>query len=145
MSQYLIDQIKATENIQVLLQSEVSAVTGNERLETVTLENRATGDSAELSADAMFIFIGARPHSEIVADVVECNEAGFILTGPELYRNGKWPKSWRLTRDPLLMETSVPGIFAAGDVRHNVVRRVASAVGQGSVVVSSVHQYLKTV
>lgn len=93
----------------------------------------------------MFIFIGAVPHSDLVSDVVERDPAGFILTGPDLLRDGHRPKSWKLNRDPYLLETSVPGIFAAGDVRHGVVRRVASAVGQGAVVVSFMEQYLNTV
>jgi thioredoxin reductase (NADPH) len=80
-----------------------------------------------------------------VADIVERNEAGFILTGPDLFRNGRGPKNWRLNRDPFLLETSVPGIFAVGDIRQDTIRRVASAVGQGSTAVSFVHQYLKTV
>ncbi len=85
------------------------------------------------------------PHSELVAGVVERNEAGFILTGQDLLRGGKKPQGWKLQRDPFPLETSVPGIFAAGDVRHNAVRRVASAVGEGAIAVSLVHQYLKTV
>ena len=93
----------------------------------------------------MFIFIGAVPHSEMVAEVVECNRAGFILTGSDLLRNGKHPRGWTLPRDPYLLECSVPGIFAAGDVRQGAVRRVASAVGEGAIAVSLVHQYLKTV
>ena len=93
----------------------------------------------------MFIFIGAIPASLIAEGVVERSDDGFILTGPDLIRNGRRPKGWRLNRDPFLMETSVPGIFAAGDVRFGVVRRVASAVGQGAVAVSLVHKYLETV
>jgi thioredoxin reductase (NADPH) len=81
----------------------------------------------------------------MVAGVVRCNSAGFVLTGPDLMQDGKWPKEWKLKRDPYLLETSVPGIFAAGDVRQGAVRRVASAVGQGAIAVSFVHQYLKTV
>jgi len=145
MSQYLIDQIKSMNNIEVRLQTEITAVHGSNRLEAITLQNRQTGDVEKVCADAVFLFIGAIPHSAIVADLVERNEDGFILTGPDLIRGGRRPRNWKLRRDPFLMETSVPGIFAAGDVRHNVVRRVASAVGQGSVAVSLIHKYLETV
>jgi thioredoxin reductase (NADPH) len=143
MSQYLVDQINGTENVEVLLSTAVAAVEGDETVERVTLT--AEGIDHELEASALFIFAGAVPHSDLVAGVVETNKAGFIYTGPDLFRDGKWPASWKLDRDPFLMETSVPGIFAAGDVRHGVVRRVASAVGQGSVVVSFVHQYISEV
>jgi len=98
-----------------------------------------------LPADAIFVFIGAVPHTEFVKGVVELDETGYILTGPDLIRDGRRPKNWKIGRDPFLMETSVPGIFAAGDARHGVVRRVASAVGQGAVAVSLVHKYLETV
>jgi thioredoxin reductase (NADPH) len=145
MSQYLIDQIKGTENIDVRLQTEMSAVHGSDRLEAITLRNRQTDESEKVSAEAVFLFIGAVPHSEIVADLVELSEEGFILTGQDLIQGGRRPKNWKLRRDPMLMETSVPGIFAAGDVSHNVVRRVASAVGQGAVAVSVVQKYLETV
>ena len=96
-------------------------------------------------AAALFLFIGAVPHTEMVADVVQCNRTGFILTGADLMKDGKPPAGWTLRRDPYLLETSVPGIFAAGDVRQGAVRRVASAVGQGAIAVSFVHQYLVTV
>ena len=145
MSRYLIDQIAGTENIEVLVHSEVTAAEGAERLEAVTISNNQTGRSEVVPADAMFVFIGAVPHTDIVAGIVEQDEAGFILTGPDLMRDGRRPRNWRLKRDPFLLETSVPGIFAAGDVRHGVVRRVASAVGQGAVAVSFVHKYLETV
>ena len=100
-----------------------------------------------LPVAAMFILIGAVPYSELVAGVVERNSAGFILTGQDLTltRDGHLPRSWMLNRDPFLLETSVPGIFAAGDVRQGAINRVAAAVGQGGMVVSFVHQYLKTV
>jgi len=144
MSQYLVDQINNTKNIEVRLRTRVSEVTGTDRLENVIVQNE-TVETETLQTPVMFIFIGAKPHSDLVADVVERNNTGFILTGPDLISNGRRPNNWRLKRDPFLLETSIPGIFAAGDVREGAIRRVASAVGQGSTVVSFVHQYLKTV
>jgi len=145
MSQYLIDQINAEPKIEVMTNTEVEEVVGEDRLESVGIKNNTTGKTMNLQGKAMFIFIGAVPHSNIVADVVERNRAGFIITGPDLLQGNRKPKTWRLKRDPYLLETSVPGIFAAGDVRQGAVRRVASAVGEGAISVSFVHQYLKTV
>ena len=145
MSQYLVDQIRATENIEVLVNTEVTEVHGQEKLEAVTIANIKDEETRKVPAAAIFIFIGAVPHTDLVAGVVELNEAGFIPTGHDLFHNGKRPKGWRLGRDPYTLETSVPGIFAAGDVRHDVVRRVATAVGEGAIAVSFVHQYLRTV
>jgi len=145
MSQYLIDQIDGTENISLVVNTEVTAVDGTDRLETITIKNNKSGESEELPADAIFIFIGAVPGTGIIKEVVEVDEAGFIYTGQDLVRNGRRPKNWKPRRDPFPLETSVPGIFAAGDVRHGVIRRVASAVGQGAVAVSLVHKYLETV
>ena len=142
MSQYLIDQIAATANIEVLLETQIAEVGGGDRVEWITLRNTADDSEERREASGIFVFVGAVPHTEAVAGVVERNPQGFILTGPDLAAG---TARWELTRDPYLMETSVPGIFAAGDARHGVVRRVASAVGQGSVVVSMVHQYLETV
>ncbi|MEJ2108364.1 MAG: FAD-dependent oxidoreductase, partial [Acidobacteriota bacterium] len=145
MSKYLVDQIEATPNIQVRLQSEIVAVEGTNHLEAITIRNRQNDGTETVPADAVFLFIGAIPHSAFVADIVQLSEAGFVLTGPDLIQQGDLPRRWTLKRPPFLMETSVPGIFAAGDVRHNSVRRVASAVGQGSVAISFVHKYLETV
>jgi thioredoxin reductase (NADPH) len=145
MSQYLVDQIEATDNISVAVNTLVTAVDGTDRLEGITLQNKKTDTAETVPADAIFIFIGAEPYSDIVSGIVELDEAGFILTGPDLIREGRRPKNWKLRRDPFLLETSVPGIFAAGDIRHAVVRRVASAVGQGAMSISFVHKYLETV
>ena len=145
MSKYLIDQIEATANIELRCTTEITAVSGNGRLESVTVRDTASGEEETLPADAMFLFIGAVPRSDCVAGLVERSDAGFILTGPDLLVGGRRPRGWSLKRDPYLLETSVPGIFAAGDVRHGVIRRVASAVGQGAVAVSFVHKYLETV
>jgi thioredoxin reductase (NADPH) len=145
MSQYLIDQITATENIEVHLHTVVAEALGNGRLEAITLADKRTGETETVPAAAMFLFIGAVPHSEVVANVVARDRFGFILTGPDLRQDGRRPTNWKLERDPYLLETSVPGIFAAGDVRQGAIRRVASAVGQGAIAISLVHQYLKTV
>ena len=145
MSQYLVDQIAGTDNIEVLTHTEVVEAIGKDRLEAIMVLNKETGETQTLPAGAMFLFIGAVPHSEVVAGVVARNKAGFIITGPDLIRGGRRPKDWKLKRDPYLLETSVPGIFAAGDIRQGAVRRVASAVGQGAIAISLVHQYLKSV
>jgi thioredoxin reductase (NADPH) len=145
MSQYLIDQIEGTDNIAVRLGTEVSEALGGNRLEGLKIIDNATGESETVPAAALFLFIGAVPHSQLVAGVVERNRFGFILTGPDLSQDRRRPRGWTLDRDPYILETSVPGIFAAGDVRQGAVRRVASAVGQGAIAISLVHQYLKTV
>jgi thioredoxin reductase (NADPH) len=144
MSQYLINQIKNTQNIEVLSNTEIVEVHGNDKLEAITYKNTQSGETIKNSTPAIFIFIGAKPHTEMLKNVVKLSDNGFILTGRDLMTNGKI-KGWSLKRDPYLLETNVPGIFAAGDVVQGVIRRVAIAVGQGSTAVSFVHQYLKTV
>ena len=109
------------------------------------LRDVASGDEETVEAAGLFIFVGAVPHSQFLDGVVLRSKRGFVLTGPDLKVEGDWPPEWPLDRDPFPMEASVPGIFAAGDVREGVVRRVASAVGQGAVAVALVHQYLETV
>ena len=145
MSQYLVDQILGRENIEVLVNTSVVEVTGDEGIATIKLANLADDTQDERAANAIFVFVGAVPHSDFVDGVVARNDGGFILTGPDAWIDGKRPTTWTIDRDPMLNETSVPGIFAAGDVRHGVVRRVASAVGQGSVTVSMIHKYLESV
>jgi thioredoxin reductase (NADPH) len=145
MSNYLIEQIEGRDNIDVQLGAEVVEVHGDNRLEAITISDRETGATRREETPAMFAFIGALPHTKMLGNLVEMSDAGFVLTGPDLFIDGKRPVGWKLKREPYLMETNVPGIFAAGDVRHGVVRRVASAVGQGSTAISFVHEYLKTV
>ncbi len=145
MSQYLIDQINQTENIHVELSSQVVEVHGAERLEAISVLCSDSGEAQKVPATSLFIFIGAAPRTSWLAGVVERDERGFILSGPDLQRDGKHPKGWPLERDPWLLETSVPGIFVAGDVRHDSVKRVASGVGEGANAVQFVHQYLSTV
>jgi thioredoxin reductase (NADPH) len=145
MSQYLVDQIEAIDNIEVRTRTEVVEAHGTDRLEAITIVNRNDDTTQTLPAAAMFIFIGAVPHSDLVAGIVERDRVGFILTGQDLVVDGVRPKTWRLKRDPFYLETSRPGIFAAGDVRHGSVKRVATAVGEGAVAVSLIHQYLRTV
>jgi thioredoxin reductase (NADPH) len=145
MSQYLIDQIEQTDNIEVRTNSVLVEAFGSQRLEAIQIQDTITGTENRVPAAAMFIFIGARSHSEMVAGLVKRDSAGFIRTGSSWMRKGSRPSGWTLKRDPLPLETNVPGIFVAGDVRAEAVRRVASAVGEGAIAVSQIHQYLKTV
>src|SRR5579863_1724403 len=145
MSHYLIEQIQTTSNIEVLTQRSVSEVHGDTRLTAITIKNTATGETAQLPASSLFIFIGAQPRTEWLPGEVQRDDRGFILSGPDLLRDGKGPNGWNLDRDPGLLESSVPGIFVVGDVRHGSVKRVASGVGEGAVVVQFIHQYLAKV
>ena len=145
MSQYLIDQIESTENIEILTRSDVTEAYGENRLESLQITSNQTAESKVVPAAALFLFIGARPHTDFLGDLVALNSAGFILTGPDIPSNGNSPREWTGRRGPFVLETSVPGIFAVGDVRQGAVRRVASAVGQGATAINLIHQYLKTV
>jgi thioredoxin reductase (NADPH) len=145
MSQYLVDQIGKIPNIEVWTESEVVEAHGDGHLEEVSIVRHTTEETVRLPAGGLFIFIGARPRTEWLQGVVPMDERGFVLTGPSLARDNGHPKGWPLDRDPYIYETAIPGVFAAGDVRHNSVKRVASGVGEGSVVVQMVHQYLAKV
>jgi thioredoxin reductase (NADPH) len=145
MSQYLIDQIKGTPNIALWTHASVAEVHGDTHLEEVSVLCSDTDKIERVPANAMFIFIGALPRTDWLGDVVERDERGFILTGPDLLWEGARPKGWTLERDPFLLETNIPGLFAVGDVRHGSVKRVASGVGEGSVAVQFIHQYLSKV
>ena len=145
MSQYLIDQIKATPNIEIWAHASVAEAHGQSHLEEVSVLCSDTNRIERVPASSMFIFIGALPRTDWLGDLVERDERGFILTGPDLIRDKDRPKGWTLDRDPFLLETNIPGIFAVGDVRHGSVKRVASGVGEGSVAVQFIHQYLSKV
>jgi thioredoxin reductase (NADPH) len=145
MSKYLIDRIEQTPNIDVQTGASVEEVCGGTRLEEIAIKCHATGQVDRAKASSLFIFIGAEPRTNWLDGVLERDDRGFILTGPDLLHDGKRPKSWNLDRDPGLLETSVPGVFAVGDVRHGSVKRVASGVGEGSIAIQFVHQYLSKV
>lgn len=142
MSQYLIDQIASTENIEVLGQTEITEVKGNGRLSEIILVDSNSNKEKTRAAAALFIFIGAKPVTDwLKIDMIK-DKSGFIETGPSLANYPNFKKSWKLKRDPLLLETCIPGIFAAGDVRAGAMNRVASAVGEGSMAIKFVHEYL---
>jgi thioredoxin reductase (NADPH) len=145
MSQYLIDQIEKTPVIEVFTKTRVVEVHGEERLQEISIACDTTGSVQKVPATALFVFIGAEPQTDWLDGTVECDERGFVLTGPDLTRSGKRPERWPLEREPGLLETNVPGIFAVGDVRHGSIKRVASGVGEGSVAIQFVHQYLSKV
>jgi thioredoxin reductase (NADPH) len=143
MSHYLIEQLATKRNIEVCTQCRIVQVHGEHRLEAVTIENRATGTTAKSPASAVFAFIGADAHAQWLPPSIVRDDKGFVCTGRDVMdlvaqREGSWP----LARDPFLLETSVPGVFAAGDVRHGSVKRVASGVGEGSMAIAFIHQYL---
>jgi thioredoxin reductase (NADPH) len=140
MSRYLITQIEDMDNITVLTRARVAQLSGGERLETITIACGA--DERTVPAGALFVFIGAEPRTDWLGTAVVRDEHGFVLTGPDLPRRDGRPKGWPLDREPYLLETSMPGVFAAGDVRHQSVKRVASAVGEGSIAVQFTHRFL---
>jgi thioredoxin reductase (NADPH) len=140
MSRYLIDQIAATSNIRVRSRANVVEAHGETHLEAITIADTETRET--LPTKSLFIFIGAQPHTDWLAGKLERDEHGFILSGPDLLRDGRKPHGWAIERDPFLLETSVPGVFVAGDVRRGSVKRVASSVGEGAIAVQFMHQYL---
>jgi thioredoxin reductase (NADPH) len=140
MSKYLIDEIERTSNIVLKPRTKVLEAVGEERLEAIRLQG-PQGESL-VPATSVFVFIGAEPGVEWLPASIERDSKGFVLAGPDLRADGKLPESWREKREPFLLETSVPGVFVAGDLRHGSVKRVASAVGEGSIAVQFAHQYL---
>jgi thioredoxin reductase (NADPH) len=144
MSQYLIEQIAATGNIELHTHTEVVEGRGKEHLECLTLRHTGTGQVRQAETSWLFVFIGAEPLTGWLDGVVERDPNGFVVTGPDLVFGGRRPAGWRLDRDPYHLETSAAGVFAAGDVRANSVKRVASAVGEGAMAVTLVHRYLES-
>ncbi|HTC32989.1 MAG TPA: FAD-dependent oxidoreductase [Bryobacteraceae bacterium] len=145
MSQYLVEQVQNTANIHVQYRTRVVEVHGDDHLEAVSLVCDRTGEVNRVPANSLFVFIGAEPRTSWLEGAIERDERGFILTGPDLLKPGKRPRGWTLERDPSLLETNIPGVFAVGDVRYGSVKRVASGVGEGSVAIQFVHQYLSNV
>ncbi|MCB9235738.1 MAG: FAD-dependent oxidoreductase [Bacteroidia bacterium] len=145
MSSYLIDQINGTENIEVVGNSVIREARGDDRLSSVVLENLETGKVEEKEAVALFVFIGARPYTDWLHESILKDDKGFVATGEMLKTFRDYPLIWKKERDPYLLETCTPGIFAAGDVRVGAMARVASAVGEGAMAISFVHKYLAEV
>ena len=139
MSRYLIAQLEARANIRTLVDSEVAAAYGDVSLEQIDVRNRTTGETTRLQSGGLYIFIGADAQTDWLPPEIALDKQGYVLTGSEMRATG----SWNLARDPYLLETSVPGIFSCGDVRFGPVKRVAAAVGEGSMSIAFVHQYLK--
>jgi thioredoxin reductase (NADPH) len=143
MSDYLLRQIGATPNIDVCYDVQVAGGTGTCHLQSLVLEDTATGARRSVPADALFVLIGSQPRTQWLGEAVARDQRGFILTGPDLpaSTSARWPRG----RPPLPLETSLPGVFAAGDVRQGSVQRVASAVGEGAATIPLVHRHLETV
>jgi thioredoxin reductase (NADPH) len=142
MSDYLVKKIEATPNITVRMRTQVVDGQGRGRLEELTLRDRDRGTTETVAAAALFVLIGGEPRTDWLQGVVACDRHGYVLTGRDLPADDGQPPQWPATRPPLFLETSLPGVFAAGDVRHRSVKRVASAVGEGAIAVQLIHQYL---
>jgi thioredoxin reductase (NADPH) len=142
-SKYLVDALEQNPKIELLCNTDLLEVRGKNTLEQIIVKNTATDSTQTFDASAMFVFIGVRPQSRLVADLVKRSDRGYIFTGPDLIVDKKPPAGWSLERDPFLLETSVPGIFAAGDVRFGTNHRVASAVGEGAIAFALMKEYLK--
>ncbi len=144
MSQYLVHQINETNNIKVMLNTVVTGVNGENKLESIAIKNTKTGEQRIIPGAGLFIYIGAEPHTDWLNGLVQRDNHGSILTGSDLANNGH-PQDWIMDRQYFLLETNVPGIFAAGDVRHGSIKRIAAGVGEGSTAIQLIHQYLKKV
>ncbi|MGI8790952.1 MAG: NAD(P)/FAD-dependent oxidoreductase [Actinomycetota bacterium] len=143
MSDYLVKEIEANERVRVLLSSQVAEVTGEHALEAMTVLDGSTGKTQEVATDALFVMIGAQPHTDWLGSSVARDNRGFVLTGADLLADESSREQWPLARLPLLLETNMPGVFAAGDVRHGSIKRVAGAVGEGAASILLISQYLR--
>ena len=143
MSYYLIKQLEEIENVSVRTRTEVVEAQGDDHLERLVLCDRESGTQETVDSGPMFVFIGAAPRTEWLDGVVVRDPRGFVRTGPDLLTEGKPPAGWPLDREPYYLESSIPGVFVAGDVRAESVKRVASAVGEGAMAVTLVHRYLE--
>ena len=144
-SKYLVDALAANPKIELLLNTDLTDVRGEGKVEEVGIHNNVTNEAANLKGDALFVFIGVKPQSQIVAELAQCDEKGYLLTGPDLHRDESGRvRGWTLERDPFILETNIPGVFAAGDVRFGTNHRVASAVGEGAIAMALIKQYLKS-
>ena len=143
-SKYLVDALNENNKIDIRLNTDLLEIKCTNMLEQIVVKNTRSGDVQTLDTAAMFVFIGVRPQSQAVSGLVKCSDKGYIFTGPDLIVDKKPPQGWTLERDPYLLETSVPGIFAAGDVRYGTSHRVASAVGEGAIAFALMKEYLKT-
>ena len=145
MSRYLIDQIEKTPKIQLWTHAEVVEVHGETHLEEVSVSCTDTGKVERVPATSMFIYIGAMPRTDWLEGTLVRDDRGFVVAGPDLVRDGKLPSSWNVNRPPFLLESSLPGVFVVGDVRHGSIKRVASAVGEGAIAVQFIHRYMAKV
>ncbi|HQU35922.1 MAG TPA: NAD(P)/FAD-dependent oxidoreductase, partial [Anaerolineales bacterium] len=143
-SKHLVDAMRGNAKIEILTDTDLLEVQGSNTLEAIVIKNTKTDETQTCNASALFVFIGVRPQSQLVADLTLRSDKGYIYTGPDLMKDKKTPQGWTLERDPFLLETSTPGIFAAGDVRYGTNHRVASAVGEGAIAYALMKEYLKS-
>jgi thioredoxin reductase (NADPH) len=143
VSEYLVDGVTHTPNIEILPKSEVVALNGDDILREVTIRNRETGEERTIETNFLFLCLGGVPNTQWAKEVgIVRDEQGYLVTGPDLRKFSPLTDAWKLNREPYYLETSMPGVFAAGDVRHGSIKRVASAVGEGAMTIAFVHRYL---